>query len=306
MENALNQRVSDVIRFLIFSKVALDKQDLAQKLGYNVSSFSQIINGRVPMSNKFIEKLIEFVPDLNEEWLKTGEGEMLKVPATLTVYSPTAEERKEIGEGVDMSVVPAEVVEEIKEEVRAEVVAEIEEAQSVLFVSSKVANDATINVRKYVEKRGDEMERIKPSDLVADADIAERIRKGSMMPTFMPGDIVFVRFLDDKKIISDGHTYYFDLRDRPTIIRKVKIEGDKLRLIADNPTFGDIITSFAEIDNVADIVGMFRSSFSNQYAEIEAVRRKKDQQIDNLLEQNGGLIEQNGEALKIIRDLLNK
>lgn len=302
MENTLNQRVSDVIRFLIFSKVALDKQDLAQKLGYNVSSFSQIINGRVPLSNKFVEKLIEFAPNLNEHWLKTGEGEMLKVPATLTVFAPTDEERREIGEGVDMKVVPAEVVEEIREEIKAE----IEEAESVLFVSSKVANDATINVRKYIEKRGDEMERIKPSDLVAEADIAERIRKGSMMPTFMPGDIVFVRFLDDKKIISDGHTYYFDLKDRPTIIRKVKFDGEKLRLIAENPTFGDIITSFADIDNVADIVGMFRSSFSNQYAEIEAVRRKKDEQIDNLLLQNGGLIEQNGEALKIIRDLMKK
>jgi phage repressor protein C with HTH and peptisase S24 domain len=254
------------------------------------------------LSDSLFQKICTAFPALNEEWLKTGEGEMLKVPATLTVFSPTDEERREIGEGVDIKAYPAEVVEEIREEIKAE----IEEAESVLFVSSKVANDATINVRKYIEKRGDEMERIKPSDLVAEADIAERIRKGSMMPTFMPGDIVFVRFLDDKKIISDGHTYYFDLKDRPTIIRKVKFDGEKLRLIAENPTFGDIITSFADIENVADIVGMFRSSFSNQYAEIEAVRRKKDEQIDNLLLQNGGLIEQNGEALKIIRDLMKK
>lgn len=292
-----------VVRHLTSKGVAQNQKELGEKMGYSSeSAFSQVINEKVPEPKDFISKLKIFEPDLNEEWLKTGEGEMLKVPATLTVFSPTDEERKEIGESVDIKAYPAEVVEEIREEIKAE----IEEAESVLFVSSKVANDASINVRKYIEKRGDEMERIKPSDLVAEADIAERIRKGSMMPTFMPGDIVFVRFLDDKKIISDGHTYYFDLKDRPTIIRKVKIEGDKLRLIAENPTFGDIITSFAEIDNVADIVGMFRSSFSNQYAEIEAVRRKKDQQIDNLLEQNGGLIEQNGEALKIIRDLLKK
>lgn len=292
-----------VVRHLTSKGVAQNQKELGEKMGYSSeSAFSQVINEKVPEPKDFISKLKIFEPDLNEEWLKTGEGEMLKVPATLTVFAPADEERKEIGESVDIKAYPAEVVEEIREEIKAE----IEEAESVLFVSSKVANDASINVRKYIEKRGDEMERIKPSDLVAEADIAERIRKGSMMPTFMPGDIVFVRFLDDKKIISDGHTYYFDLKDRPTIIRKVKIEGDKLRLIAENPTFGDIITSFTEIDNVADIVGMFRSSFSNQYAEIEAVRRKKDQQIDNLLEQNGGLIEQNGEALKIIRDLLKK
>lgn len=64
--------------FLIFSKSALDKRDLAQKLGYNVSSFSQIINGRVPVSDKFIERLLEFAPDINDQWLLLGEGDMLQ------------------------------------------------------------------------------------------------------------------------------------------------------------------------------------------------------------------------------------
>lgn len=303
MDSVRQNRLRKVFDYLVFSGEFKTQSEFAEIIATNKTNLSSAMNGNEKyLSDSLFQKICTAFPALNEEWLKTGEGEMLKVPATLTVFAPTDEERKEIGESVDIKAYPAEVVEEIREEIKAE----MEEAESVLFVSSKVANDASINVRKYIEKRGDEMERIKPSDLVAEADIAERIRKGSMMPTFMPGDIVFVRFLDDKKIISDGHTYYFDLKDRPTIIRKVKIEGEKLRLIAENPTFGDIITTFAEIDNVADIVGMFRSSFSNQYAEIEAVRRKKDEQIDNLLLQNGGLIEQNGEALKIIRDLMKK
>lgn len=302
MENALNQRVSDVIRFLIFSKVALDKQDLAQKLGYNVSSFSQIINGRVPLSNKFVDKLIEFAPNINEEWLKTGEGEMLKVPATLTVFAPTDEERKEIGESVDIKAYPAEVVEEIK----AEVAEEIKEEMAIPIISPEIANDPKTNIKKYIDDKADELEHINPSDLTHQADGAERIRKTSMLPTFAPGDIVFVKFIKDKHNIIDGQTYYFDMRTRPTMIRRVKIEGDKLRLIAKNPAFGDILVSFDDILNIADIVGLFRSSFGDQYDEIEAVRRKKDEQIDNLLEQNGSLIEQNGETLKIIRDLMKK
>lgn len=302
MENALNQRVSDVIRFLIFSKVALDKQDLAQKLGYNVSSFSQIINGRVPLSNKFVDKLIEFAPNINEEWLRTGEGEMLKVPATLTVFAPTEEERKEIGESVDIKAYPAEVVEEIK----AEVAEEIKEEMAIPIISPEIANDPKTNIKKYIDDKADELEHINPSDLTHQADGAERIRKTSMLPTFAPGDIVFVKFIKDKHNIIDGQTYYFDMRTRPTMIRRVKIEGDKLRLIAKNPAFGDILVSFDDILNIADIVGLFRCSFGDQYDEIEAVRRKKDEQIDNLLEQNGSLIEQNGETLKIIRDLMKK
>jgi transcriptional regulator with XRE-family HTH domain len=291
--------MEQLTEFQLFIKSnKLKQKQVADYLETSPQYINQVAKGLCDLSDEKYERLVQSDWDVS----MLNIPPYIKVPATVSVFSPTDEERKEIGEGVDIKAYPAEVVEEIREEIKAE----IEEAESVLFVSSKVANDATINVRKYIEKRGDEMERIKPSDLVAEADIAERIRKGSMMPTFMPGDIVFVRFLDDKKIISDGHTYYFDLKDRPTIIRKVKFDGEKLRLIAENPTFGDIITSFADIENVADIVGMFRSSFSNQYAEIEAVRRKKDEQIDNLLLQNGGLIEQNGEALKIIRDLMKK
>lgn len=287
------EQLSDLQLFIKANK--LKQKQVADYLGTSTQYVNQVVNGKCSLSDDKYELLAK--SDWDVTMINFPPYIQVK-PSTITIYE-TSENSED---NTSISVVPAEVVEEIKEEIRAE----IEEAESVPLVSSKVANDITINVRKFVEKRGDEMERIKPNDLVGDADIAERIRKGSMMPTFMPGDIVFVRFIDDKKIISDGHTYYFDLKGRPTIIRKVKIEGSQLRLIAENPTFGDIITNFDEVENVADIVGMFRSFFSNQYAEIEEVRRRKDEQIDNLVEQNGELIEQNGEALKIIRELLKK
>ena len=78
MKNSLNQRVSEIVKYLIFSKVALDKKDLSQKLGYNASSFSQIINGRVPVSDKFIERLMELAPGINEDWLTKGSKCLLR------------------------------------------------------------------------------------------------------------------------------------------------------------------------------------------------------------------------------------
>jgi signal peptidase I len=119
-----------------------------------------------------------------------------------------------------------------------------------------------------------------------------------MLPTFQPGDWVFVKFIN-KDNITDGETYYFDFNTRPTMIRKVKIEGDNLRLIAKNPQFGDIIIKREEINNIGDIVGLFRGYFGDQYDDIEAMRRKKDEQVNTL-------IEQNGKALQIIEDLIKK
>ena len=223
-----------------------------------------------------LNNVLTAFPELNREWLLYGEGEMLKVPATLTVYNPSSEERQEIGSSsIDMSIVPAEIVEEIK----AEVVAEA----SIPIISPDVANQPNYDVRKYLEDNASELETINPNELVKGATAAERVLRGAMQPTFIPGDVVFVRFLQNKTKITDGNIYYFDMESRPTMIRKVKIEGDKLRLIAENPDFGDVVTTFADILNVAEIVGMFRTTFTTQYSEIEAVRRKKDEHVDNLI-----------------------
>jgi transcriptional regulator with XRE-family HTH domain len=73
------QRVRKVLNWLIFSEYANNDNELAQKLGYTKSSFSQIINGKVPLSDKFVGKICEIDKNINKVWIKTGEGDMLKI-----------------------------------------------------------------------------------------------------------------------------------------------------------------------------------------------------------------------------------
>lgn len=297
-----------VVRHLTSKGIAQNQKELGEKMGYSSeSAFSQVINEKVPEPKDFISKLKTFEPALNEEWLRTGEGEMLKVPATLTVFAPTDEERKEIGESVDIKAYPAEVVEEIKAEVAEEIKEEIMKESIVPLVPQEIANDRDVDIRAYIEHNSDELEHIDASKLFKRADFVEEVSGTSMWPTFNPNDKIFIKYLRDKARIIDGKTYYIETRCLPTMVRKVKIESDgRLRLIAKNPEFADIYIQEDDIKNIGKVVGMFRDTFGDQYDEIEAVRRKKDEQIDNLLLQNGGLIEQNGEALKIIRDLMKK
>lgn len=51
--------------------------ELAEKLGYTKSSFSQIVNGKVPLSERFVQKLASVDRNINEVWIMTGEGNML-------------------------------------------------------------------------------------------------------------------------------------------------------------------------------------------------------------------------------------
>jgi hypothetical protein len=46
-------------------------------LGYTKSSFSQILNGKVPLSEKFVKKLCSLDENINGVWILEGDGEML-------------------------------------------------------------------------------------------------------------------------------------------------------------------------------------------------------------------------------------
>ena len=268
------------LRRLAFDK-NLNQSELGEILRIAQTQVSLMMNGRRDITQTHINLLVEHF----------GAETIAKYTMSEDVIEAVT---KPIAKHTEATVFPIAVVEEIK----AEAIEEYKAEESVVIVPVEIANAPQKDIKEYIESKGDEQESISPSDLVKPAKGAERVRKNSMSPTFTPSDIVFFSPLDDVRNITDGNIYYFKIKNRPTMLRRVKIEGEKLRLIAENPNFGDIIITFSDIINVADIVGMFRSSFGNQYAEIEAVRRKKDSQIDKL-------IKQNGDALKSISDLIS-
>ena len=72
------QRIRKVINWLIFSEYAQSEKEIAEKLGYSKSSFSQIINGKVPLSKRFIQKLCSVDENINYNWILTGRGDIFK------------------------------------------------------------------------------------------------------------------------------------------------------------------------------------------------------------------------------------
>lgn len=253
------------LRRLAFDK-GLGQKELGDILNIAQSQVSLMTNGRRDITQSHIDLLINhFGKDVVDHYTISDDiADAFKTPQSRQMQ---------------VSTLPAEVVEEVK--------AEIEEAESVPIVPEEIANKPGFNIKEYIEKNEDELERINPSKLLQGAELAEKILGASMLPTFAPGDIVFARFLPDKNHLIDGKTYYFDLKNRPTMIRTVKIEGDTLRLVALHPNFGDVIIHKNDVLNVAKIIGLLRMTFGDQYSEIEAIRTKKDQQIERLIEHIG-------------------
>ena len=70
------KRIKKVINWLIYKEIGESEKEIAERLDYTKSSFSQIVNGKVPLSDKFISKLCSLDENINLVWVQSGEGEM--------------------------------------------------------------------------------------------------------------------------------------------------------------------------------------------------------------------------------------
>lgn len=84
----VNERIKVVVSFLIREGKGKNQGDIGVRIGYPNSSYlSQVINGRVEITNKFINSLCELDENINKEWIISEKGNMLKTEDELTVDS---------------------------------------------------------------------------------------------------------------------------------------------------------------------------------------------------------------------------
>ena len=73
----IHDNLRKVVIYLMEQGKAGSQRELAATLGYNPSAFSQILNGRVPVSEKFLGRLSALDPRINLDWVRHNTGEML-------------------------------------------------------------------------------------------------------------------------------------------------------------------------------------------------------------------------------------
>lgn len=257
------------LKKLMFDK-SLSQTKLGEILKIKQPEVSKLINGRRDIKQEHVDLLAAYYGQ------NTIESYIVSEEVKEVFYAPQARQ-------IQASIIPAEVVEEVKAEAIEEAKKELTEQITIPIVPSEIINKTNVNIRQFIEKKKRNLKQFDPREFTNGSIGAKRVLDTSMWPTFSPGDFIFFTFLPDKRMITDGKTYLFDFNERPTMIRKVKIEGDKLRLIAENPEYGDIIASYDQLFNVADITGMFRYFFGDQHSKIEALRRYKEDQINTLI-----------------------
>ena len=73
------QRIKLAVKWLVGNGIAANQKEVGKLLGYkNESSFSQVINGKVPLPGGFVDRLCELSSVLNPYWILEEKGDMLK------------------------------------------------------------------------------------------------------------------------------------------------------------------------------------------------------------------------------------
>ncbi|MDR2653296.1 MAG: helix-turn-helix domain-containing protein [Prevotellaceae bacterium] len=75
----MKERLKQAFYHLKCKNLVKSQLDLAERLGYDKSTISQALNGSEKyLTDAFIHKFCRAFDVINEDWLKTGQGEMLK------------------------------------------------------------------------------------------------------------------------------------------------------------------------------------------------------------------------------------
>lgn len=254
------------IKALMFDK-SLSQRRLAEIMNTSQSEVSQIANSKRRMLRKHIDGLIDYF------------GEEI-------ISQYMVSEKPQVDYVDDSNSAAATLVAEDDAQ-------SSKDENNIPVLPGEIINRRNLDIYKYIQNNGSELISIDPRSLVEGAEFAMEILKDSMSPDLMQGDIVFLKFLPKTAKLHSGAMYFIDTPAYAGVIRDVYIEGDAMTLRARNPKYGDIVLDLEKDDiTAANIIGIFRKNFTSSYSQIEAVRQKKDEQIDQFLASSSKLIEE--------------
>ena len=238
-------KLIELEEFIYINK--LQKKDLAEYLGVSSSMITQYLSGQRPLPAKKIEQILE-----HPTWNK----------APFLADKNRAEE-----------VANSEVVED-----------DTAQPMAIPMVTDVVLSQRGLDIKHYIEKNGSELQSIDPYTLFEGAEFIVEMFKDSMAPDIMAGDKVILQFLPKDAKLQSGALYFVNSKTYADVVRDVYFDGDTAILKARNKRYGDIVLDKSEIIRVANVLGIYRNTFSSSYAQLDELRERKEAQMDKMLD----------------------
>lgn len=293
MKNTVRERLTEYLKVKKISKSAFGR-------AINASS-AFVTSIRKTIGAEKIQAIALNFPDLNIEWLLTGEGEMLKTQSANTVVTGEVS-----GNGNQIVAGNNNVLQDKETDYTAEPKAEdaeiIETLEAIPVITTDQAKAPGVDVKELVLSGSKEVKRLSIGEFFGkfgEFDAICPTYRDSMIPTYVPGDFLFIKYkqVTNESYIKQGR-YLLDTREHGTILCIVEdTEDGWLTLSFKNARkYKPMRVKKEDVMSIADIVLMVRmGDMAFETVDIGALQvqlDKKDMQIDNLFAQLGSLTNQ--------------
>lgn len=203
------ERFIEAINYLKKNRFVFNNADLAGVLDVSQSYVSLLISGKKPITDKLVKNIVTKFPQINNDWLLTGNGTMLRTESS----SPSSAEQN-----VELSKKGVLMVPVMNLDARG----------------GLLANQET-DVAEYVT------EMIPFSDGIAQkGDFVIPMYGDSMYPRYPSGSRLLIRHVESwREYLELGASYVIELVDGRRVVKIVKKGSDKdhFLLVSVNPEF---------------------------------------------------------------------
>lgn len=230
------QRIKIALKTLISLGIAKNQEEIGKLLGYsNKSSFSQVLSGTVSLPTDFVERLCKLDNQINKEWIKTGDGDILiNKTNSKKVYNQMEVEQNFTNDSIDDHYIKEKGLPLIPVEAMA---------------GYRVGD---IQVMEY-ETQKFVIPTFKGSDYLIS------VRGSSMYPKYNSGDIVACKHLQLDTFFQWNKVYVLDTQQGVLIKRICKSDKDDyITIVSDNKSYEPFELHKSEIRSIAIVTGVIR------------------------------------------------
>lgn len=282
MKSAVKERLEG---FLKVKKIT--KTEFGRRIGVSAAYVTGI---RRSLSQEKISSIAREFPELNIEWLLTGEGDMLKALIGHTV-APSCKsgcvENKD-----NPSVEQGDILEVESEEV---------EIKETIILTPDILNQEGIDLKKELTAGTLDVE-VKPTqDVLPTHNAKVYTENDEMSPEIEANDPVFVRFTNRKRDFINGRMYFVDLENGSVVRWVVREDADHIRLVSMR---NEEVIPMSSVKSISEVVAITKrpKTLPKHRITIEDVITHKDEQLDIVNSQIDTMLEQQGRLIGIIED----
>ncbi|NPD91674.1 LexA family transcriptional regulator [Prevotella sp. PMUR] len=206
------------------------------------------------ISEENIARFLAYAPDVNTEWLLTGNGSMLKKP-TNGISSELVKTDPTKGENYIPPTAPMEQYSQ-KEAIPLTEIKETSKIKPIPLVTETVAAGFGNEHFSITEKDVKEYYVI-PKFRFCRVDFMIEVSGLSMYPHFNPGDVIACTILNDRKFIQWNKCHVIATREQGILVKRLMPSNNKdsLTAVSDNKDYLPFDIPIEDITGLALVVG---------------------------------------------------